>query len=112
MGKVANSWNPYWGEKGYFRILRGVNHCGIEDEAVATSANSTWHLASPHQRLVRTRRERTLAMHCLALGVTSSTSRWVSARRLITIATELLWLYECCLVSLEFESRARRARPV
>merc|ERR1711871_340965 len=21
--KVANSWNPYWGEKGYFRIKRG-----------------------------------------------------------------------------------------
>merc|ERR1712048_829087 len=41
--KVANSWNPYWGEKGYFRILRGTNHCGIEDEAVATSADSKWH---------------------------------------------------------------------
>lgn len=41
--KVANSWNPYWGEKGYFRIRRGDNHCGIEDEAVGTSPNSTWH---------------------------------------------------------------------
>jgi len=41
--KVANSWNPYWGEKGYFRILRGSNHCGIEDEAVATSADAKWH---------------------------------------------------------------------
>lgn len=41
--KVANSWNPYWGEKGYFRILRGQNHCGIEDEVVGTSPNSTWH---------------------------------------------------------------------
>jgi cathepsin B len=41
--KVANSWNPHWGEKGYFRILRGVNHCGIEDEVVGTSPNSTWH---------------------------------------------------------------------
>jgi cathepsin B len=41
--KIANSWNPYWGEKGFFRILRGTNHCGIEDEAVGTSANSTWH---------------------------------------------------------------------
>merc|ERR1711865_1089459 len=39
--KVANSWNPYWGEKGHFRILRGVNHCGIEDEVVGTSPNST-----------------------------------------------------------------------
>jgi len=28
--KVANSWNPYWGEKGYFRILRGQDECGIE----------------------------------------------------------------------------------
>merc|ERR1712032_787093 len=41
--KVANSWNPYWGEKGYFRILRGSNHCGIEDEVVGTSSDSTWH---------------------------------------------------------------------
>jgi cathepsin B len=41
--KVANSWNPYWGEKGYFRILRGENHCGIEDEVVATSPDAKWH---------------------------------------------------------------------
>lgn len=27
---LANSWNPRWGEKGYFRMLRGVNECGIE----------------------------------------------------------------------------------
>jgi len=40
--KVANSWNPYWGEEGYFRILRGSNHCGIEDEAAGTSADAKW----------------------------------------------------------------------
>ncbi|KAH3757732.1 Sarcophaga pro-cathepsin B [Pelomyxa schiedti] len=28
---VANSWNEHWGEKGFFRILRGTNECGIED---------------------------------------------------------------------------------
>ena len=28
--KIANSWNPYWGEKGFFRIVRGTNECGIE----------------------------------------------------------------------------------
>lgn len=33
--KVANSWNPYWGENGYFRILRGVDECGIESQAMA-----------------------------------------------------------------------------
>lgn len=26
----VNSWNEDWGENGLFRILRGVNHCGIE----------------------------------------------------------------------------------
>jgi len=41
--KVANSWNPYWGEQGYFRILRGANHCGIEDEAMGTSPDAKWH---------------------------------------------------------------------
>ena len=27
---VANSWNPDWGDKGFFKILRGENECGIE----------------------------------------------------------------------------------
>merc|ERR1712110_516744 len=40
--KVANSWNPYWGEKGYFRIRRGNNEGGIEDEAVASSPTAKW----------------------------------------------------------------------
>jgi hypothetical protein len=39
---VANSWNPYWGEKGYFRILRGNNECGIEDEVTASSGGAVW----------------------------------------------------------------------
>jgi len=34
---VANSWNQDWGEKGYFRIIRGVNECGIESSIVAGS---------------------------------------------------------------------------
>jgi cathepsin B len=32
---VANSWNSEWGDKGYFKILRGKNECGIEDGIVA-----------------------------------------------------------------------------
>lgn len=39
--KLANSWNPYWGEKGYFRLLRGKNHCGIED--YVTGSSGKWH---------------------------------------------------------------------
>jgi cathepsin B len=37
--KVANSWNSYWGENGYFRILRGSDECDIEDNMM-----SSWNL--------------------------------------------------------------------
>jgi cathepsin B len=30
---IANSWNPHWGERGFFRIRKGNNECGIEDNA-------------------------------------------------------------------------------
>jgi len=32
---VANSWNEDWGDKGYFKIRRGNNECGIEGGIVA-----------------------------------------------------------------------------
>lgn len=32
---IANSWNSDWGDNGYFKILRGKNHCGIEGEISA-----------------------------------------------------------------------------
>ena len=31
----ANSWNEEWGEKGFFKILRGENECGIESSVNA-----------------------------------------------------------------------------
>jgi len=33
--EVTNSWNSDWGNNGYFRILRGSDECGIEDDIVA-----------------------------------------------------------------------------
>lgn len=36
---VANSWSPNWGEKGYFRIIRGTNECGIETQPAAGHPN-------------------------------------------------------------------------
>jgi len=32
---IANSWNPNWGNNGYFWMLRGSDECGIEDGVVA-----------------------------------------------------------------------------
>ncbi|KAK6488869.1 cathepsin B-like [Huso huso] len=32
---AANSWNTDWGENGFFKILRGEDHCGIESDIVA-----------------------------------------------------------------------------
>ena len=32
----------YWGEKGYFRIMRGNDECGIARSAVASSEDAKW----------------------------------------------------------------------
>ncbi|KAL5269842.1 hypothetical protein ACHWQZ_G003344 [Mnemiopsis leidyi] len=40
---VANSWNPTWGDQGYFKILRGSNECGIEEECCAGKPNIPKH---------------------------------------------------------------------
>lgn len=31
---VANSWGESWGDKGFFKIRRGTNECGIESSTV------------------------------------------------------------------------------
>ncbi|KAJ1529584.1 hypothetical protein ONE63_006354 [Megalurothrips usitatus] len=32
---LANSWNEDWGDKGFFKMIRGKDDCGIESEVVA-----------------------------------------------------------------------------
>jgi len=36
---VANSWDYYWGEAGYFRIRRGTDECSFEEEITAAGAD-------------------------------------------------------------------------
>jgi len=38
----ANSWNVDWGDKGFFKILRGQDHCFIERLIIAGHAGSDW----------------------------------------------------------------------
>ncbi|CAN0254770.1 unnamed protein product [Laminaria digitata] len=32
---IKNSWAIWWGERGYYRLVRGENACGIADEVTA-----------------------------------------------------------------------------
>ncbi|CAH9109513.1 unnamed protein product [Cuscuta epithymum] len=32
---LANQWNRSWGDDGYFKIIRGTNECGIEEDVTA-----------------------------------------------------------------------------
>merc|ERR1712183_117140 len=38
--KIANSWNPYWGEKGYFRIREGEG--GIDEMITFSDPDAKW----------------------------------------------------------------------
>ena len=40
---IRNSWGTYWGENGYFRLVRGVNNIAIESGLCSwATAKDTW----------------------------------------------------------------------
>jgi len=39
---VRNSWGTFWGEKGFFRIVRGTNNLGIESDCAYAVPTDTW----------------------------------------------------------------------
>ncbi len=39
---VRNSWGTYWGEDGWFRIVRGQNQIGIEQACAWATPKVTW----------------------------------------------------------------------
>lgn len=45
---IKNSWNEEWGDNGFFKIARGVNECGIEDDANGGIVGSPAPTPAPH----------------------------------------------------------------
>ena len=57
-----NSWGTYWGEKGFFRIVRGTNNLGIEDHCV-------WATPKPAPVTVQSHPSKTSISHVLSGAV-------------------------------------------
>lgn len=54
-----NSWGTYWGEKGFFRIVRGTNNLGIEDHCV-------WATPTPVPVTLQSQPRKTTISHVLS----------------------------------------------
>lgn len=39
---IRNSWGQHWGEEGFFRLIRGINNIGIENNCSWATPKDTW----------------------------------------------------------------------
>ena len=39
---VRNSWGSYWGDQGFFKVIRGKNNIGIESDCAWAVPEDTW----------------------------------------------------------------------
>lgn len=46
---VRNSWGSYWGENGFFRVVRGVNNIAIETDCAWATPVDTWTTKVTHK---------------------------------------------------------------
>ena len=52
---VANTWGQDWGEGGYFRIVRGSNECGVEENVVGAWPSRRSKRRSQHRSKIHNR---------------------------------------------------------
>jgi len=46
---VRNSWGSHWGEDGFFRVVRGTDNIGIEDNCSWATVKDTWTKDQRHK---------------------------------------------------------------
>lgn len=39
---IRNSWGSYWGDNGYYKLIRGINNTGIEYDCSYGVPTDTW----------------------------------------------------------------------
>lgn len=47
--RVRNSWGSHWGEDGFFRVVRGINNIGIEQDCSWAVPKDTWTEGIKHE---------------------------------------------------------------
>lgn len=89
---MRNQWGEYWGEKGWFRVERGVNALGIEDYCYwatpdAWGFHNTDDTTDGTQDLVHYDESKVMSFHRVARGL-ESTSKAPAAAAATLVAEE------------------------